>query len=339
VIEAAEECDDGNTQSLDGCNAGCRYEVVDRMTSISVQSGSAPAFCSPTTNALGRAFSSTALGPINTGLQQSISDAALNNLVQFSGLTDLTGAANDASLAIGFLPAVPDVANGPWPGGTPLDFWFRVPSASVDAQRVPQNSLLGSLSARILNAGPGLLKLPLAIGGAPSTLSVSNAKLRATLDATPAPNVPAPPPSHLAPGLTVFQSLTGSGSGQGICGNVTVESLAHIPVPASLATGASSACLACTGSRAYTACSGNTVEPGCNSMLDVLVGGCKTLVCLVTLVTPSQPDVPAPGSASVRSLSLGSGNAVPSDQSTGNDDAYSSYFKFDANRAHITGLR
>ena len=339
VREGAEECDDGNTQNLDGCNSGCGYEVVDRMTSISVQGVSAPSFCSPTTNALGRAFSSAALGQINAELQQSISDGALNNLVQFSGLADLTGASDDSSLAIGFLPAAPDLANGAWPGGAPLDFWFRVPSASVDAQRVPLNSLAGSLTARDLSAGPGLLKLPIAIGGAPSTLSVSNARLRAAVAAAPAPNVPAPPPTNLAPGLTVFQSMTGSGSGQGICGNVTVESLAHIPVPPSLASGASSACLACTGSRTYTACPGNSVEPGCNSMLDVLVGGCKTLLCFVTVVTPAQPDVPAPGSASVRTLSIGSGNAVPSDQSTGNEDAYSSYFKFEANRAHITGLR
>ena len=337
--EAAEECDDGNTQNLDGCNAGCRYEVVDRMTTVSVQGGSAPAFCSPSANALGRAFSSTALAQINTELQQSISNGALNNLLYFSGLEDPTGASNDSALAIGFLPAIPDVANGPWPGGTTLDFWFRVPSASVDTHGLPLSSLVGTLTARSLSAGPGLLKLPLAIGGAPSTLSMSNAWLRATLNATPAPNLPAPPPTNLAPGLTVFQSITGSASGQGICGNVTVESLAHIPVPASLATGAASACLVCSGSRTYTACSGGTVEPGCNSMLDVLIGGCKTLLCLVNVVTPTQPDVPAPGSTSVRPLALGAGNAVPSGQSTGNEDAYSSYFKFDANRAHITGLR
>jgi hypothetical protein len=209
----------------------------------------------------------------------------------------------------------------------------------VDAQGVALSSLSGSLTARSLSAGPGLLKLPLTIGGSPSTLSVSNARLQATLDATPAPSVPAPPPTALAPGLTVFQSITGSGAGQGICGNVTVESLAHIPVPPSLANGASSACLACNGSHTYTACSGSTVEPGCNSMLDVLVGGCKALLCFVNVVTPTQPDVPAPGSGSVHPLSLGSGNAIPSSQSTSNDDAYSSYFKFDGNRAHITGLK
>jgi cysteine-rich repeat protein len=338
MLGAAEECDDGNSQNLDGCNASCKYEVVDRMTSISLQGASAPDFCSTPTNTLGRAFSSLALSQINAQIQQSINDGALNNLLQVSGLEDLTGASNDSALAVGFLPAFPDVAKGPWPGGNPLDFWFRVSPASVDAQGLPLNALLGTLTGRSLSAGPGLLKLPLAIGGTPSTLSVANARLRSTLNATPAPNVPAPPPANLAPGLTVFQTITGSGSSQGICGNVTVESLAHIPVPASLASGSSSACLACAGSRTYTACSGSTVEPGCNSMLDVLVGGCKAVACFVTVVTPAQPDVPAPGSASVSPLSLGAGNAIPSSQSTGNNDAYSSYFKFDANRAHITGL-
>ena len=340
VIEGSEQCDDGNTQALDGCSPGCKYEVVDRMTSIAIQGGTAPTGCTPTANTLGKAFGSLALTEINSGLQDSISAATLNNLLQFNGLEDPTGASNDSALSVGFLPGAPDTANGAWPGGTPLDFWFRVPATSVDAQGAALSSLAGSLTARSLSVGPGLLKLPLSIGGGQSTLAMSNARLRATVNATPAPNVPAAPPTSLASGLTVFQSLAGSGTNQGICGNVTVESLAHIPVPASLASGASTACQACnSGSRVYTACSGNSVEPGCNSMLDVLVGGCKTLSCLLTIVTAVQPDVPATGSTSVRALSLDSGNAVPSDQSTGNNDAYSSYFRFTANRAHITGLQ
>src|SRR6478752_5546160 len=339
LLAASEECDDGNALNLDGCSASCRYEVVDRMTSISLQRVSAPASCAPTTNALGKAFGSIAAALINDQLKQSISAGSLNNLMHFGDLEDPTGASDDSSLTVGVLPAFPDAANGTWPGGTPLDFWFRVPSASVNAQGVPLSSLPGSLTARALSVGPGLLQLPLTLGGAPSTFSVTNARLLATLDATPEPNVPAPPPTNLAPGLTVFRTITGSGSGQGICGNVTVESLAHIPVPASLASGAQTPCMACAGSHAYTACTGTTVEPGCNSMLDVLVGGCKTASCFLTVVTATQPDVPAPGSASVSPLSLGSGNAVPSDQIVGNNAAYSSYFKFDANRAHITGVQ
>jgi cysteine-rich repeat protein len=337
VIGGAEECDDGNIKALDGCSATCKYEVVDRMTTISVQSTTAPSFCAPAANTLGHAFSTLALAQINSELQQSINNGVLNNLLQFSGLDDLTGGSADSSLTIGFLPAVPDPSKGTWPGGAPLDYWFKVLPSSVDAQGLPLNSLSGSVTTRTLSAGPGLLKLPIAIGGAPSTLAIANAKLSVTLDATPTPNPPAPPPAALAAGLKVFQSITGSGTGQGICGNVTVESLSRIPVPASLASGAANACEACTGSRAYTACAGNTVAPGCNSMLDLLVGGCRAAQCLVAIVTATQPDVPATGSASVRPLSLDAGNAVPSEQSTGNADAYSSYFRFNANRAHITG--
>ena len=39
----------------------------------------------------------------------------------------------------------------------------------------------------------------------------------------------------------------------------------------------------------------------------------------------------------VKTLSLGPGNKVPTAQTTGNADAYSSYFKFTANRARFTG--
>lgn len=334
VLEAAEECDDGNTLALDGCSASCKYEVVDRMTSITLQSANAPAFCTPTSNALGRAFSSAALTSVNSQLTQSIQSGALNNLLQFNGLDDPTGVSNDSSLSIGFLPAVPDPAKGSWPGGNPRDFWFLVPSASVDAQGASLSALTGSLTNRTVSAGPGSLKLPLAIGGSPSTLTVSNALMRATLNAPT--DVPAPPPTSLAAGVKVFQAITGSLADQGICGNVTVDSLAHIPVPASLASG-DTACMACTDSHTYTACSGNTVEAGCNSMLDVLVGGCKALGCALTLVTAVQPDVPASAGAAVTPLSLGSGSAVSSDLSNGNNDAYSSYFQFQAVRAHITG--
>lgn len=338
LLQGVEECDDGNTKSWDGCSAECKYEVVDRMTKIALQGGAAPSFCAPTTNALGRSISSIALPLINGQLAVSIANGALNNLVQFSGLEDLTAASDDSSVSVGFLPSVPDSAQGAWPGApTPVDFWFRAFSSSVNSQGLPMSSLVGSLSARSLSAGPGLLSFPLAFSGAPNTLSVSNARLLATLNADP--NVPAPPPANLAPGLTVFQTITGSGAGQGLCGNVTVESLAQIPVPTYLTGSAQTACISCTGSRTYTACSGNTVTPGCNSMLDVLVGGCRVFACSTSVVTATQPDVPGIGGAAVHTLTLGSGNAVSSNQTIGNTDAYSSYFKFDANRAHVTGLQ
>jgi hypothetical protein len=72
-------------------------------------------------------------------------------------------------------------------------------------------------------------------------------------------------------------------------------------------------------------------------MLDVLVGGCKVVLCLGTAVNATQPDVKG-SDGDVDSLAVsGPLNKVPDALVTGNDDAYSAYMKFEANRAHITG--
>jgi hypothetical protein len=196
----------------------------------------------------------------------------------------------------------------------------------------------GTLAARSLKAGPSTVSLALLLGGTLGVLEMRNARMAATLSGSPAPDVPSPPPSQLAAGLTVFQTMVGSGAGQGICGNITVESLANIPAPEAFTVGGGMACGACSNSHTYTYCgAGMPVASSCNSLLDVLVGGCKVVSCLATAVNPQQPDVPGTdGDIDVLTLS-GANNKVASSQTTGNDDAYSSYFKFDANRAHITG--
>lgn len=43
-----------------------------------------------------------------------------------------------------------------------------------------------------------------------------------------------------------------------------------------------------------------------------------------------------PAGGSVKTLSLGTGNKVPSSQWTGDKDAYSSFMTFDGERAHFT---
>jgi hypothetical protein len=125
----------------------------------------------------------------------------------------------------------------------------------------------------------------------------------------------------------VFQTVTATGAGQGLCGNITVGSLAQAPVPQSLASGGSVAC-----SRGYTFCGvGMPVGPTCNSLLDVIVGGCQALGGLVTVINPTQPDV---GGAA--NLTLGAQNKVILTAATMNL-AYSSAFTFAASRAHFTG--
>ena len=333
-IGGTEQCDDGNLFDLDGCDSTCNYEVVSRMTSVSIQGTAGPSFCMPATNRLGaQSITGTALSQLNTPLQTGIDDGTTNIMTQFLALKDLTGVAG-SGFSVGVLSAKTDPAKGAWPSGNPIDWWFFAAHTTV-SMGLPTGVLAGNLAARNLTAGPSNVSLTLLLGGSPAVLQMRNATLAATIDGTPAPNVPAPPPAQLAPGLTVFQQITGSGTNQGLCGNITVDSLAQIPIPQVLTTGAS-ACGTCAASRTYTYCgAGNPVGPNCNSLLDALVGGCQAVLCLVTAINPEQPDVPS--GAAINPLALGANNKVPASQSTGDLDAYSSYLKFDANRAHFTG--
>jgi cysteine-rich repeat protein len=343
VIEAGEECDDNNRFNLDGCDSNCRYEVIVRWSSVALQGTAAPAAlgCSPATNRLGaQAFTSTALGQINPQLQNSLNAGTSNPMMQFYGLDDLTGVADANGLTLGVFGASPDPAKGAWPGNNPLDWWFLTDNTWVDSTGLSTNVLTpATLAARQLAVGPTDVNLALPYFG---TLRLRRTHVAASINAAPAPDVPAPPPSQLAAGLMVFQSMTGSGAGQGLCGNITVASLAAIPVPATLAQGAgSSACGNCAGSHTYTACVGSQTpnNSNCNSLLDAIVGGCGSVpiggACLVTVLNPTQPDVPAGGT--VTPLALGAGNKVPVAVTMSDDDAYSAYFKFDANRQHFTG--
>ncbi len=336
VLDMGEQCDDGNTRNLDGCDKTCKYEVVGRMTSIAIQGGAAPAGCTPTTNRLGsQSITGTGLGSINQSLTDGITAGTTNVTTMFLGLDDLTGVADSNGLTIGIVSGSLDPAKGAWPMNNPIDWWFYAAGSNV-AMGAPTGILTnGTLAARALKAGPSDVTLTLLLAGSPALLEMRSARIAATLNGTPAPNVPAPPPAMLAAGLTVFQTFTGSGTGQGLCGNITVQSLAQIPIPQSLATNGSNACGACMpGSKTYTYCGmGMPVGPNCNSLLDALVGGCKVVACLVAAINPQQPDVPGTGTAT---LTLGAGNKVPAAQSTGNTNAYSSYMKFDGNRAHLT---
>jgi hypothetical protein len=153
----------------------------------------------------------------------------------------------------------------------------------------------------------------------------------AMIDATPAPDVPAPPPTKLATGLVVFQTLTATGASQGLCGDITVQSLAQIPIPSALTTGTAK----CT--EGYTYCgTGMPVSASCNSLLDAIVGGCKVVGGFITAFNATQPDVPPSGGGSVVTLKVGASKKVTIP--TGDEDeAYSAYLQFAANRAHFTG--
>jgi len=329
VIDGDEQCDDGNFFDLDGCDRSCRYEVITRMTDFTIATTAGPAFCVHPGNALGtKVITSLALGQLNPPLQADVTKGTVNVFTQFLGLSDLSGT-TASGFELGVLNGNPDPAKGTWPSaGNPIDWSFLVNPTTV-SQGLPTGKLTGgTIANHALTAGPSTVNLALSLGGSLALMTLRDAKLSASIDASPAPDAPAPPPGKLASGLTMFQSMTATGSNEGLCGDVTVASLAQIPVPSALTSGS----VKC--SEGYTSCGGGPVSASCNSLLDVFVGGCSLLGGAVKVTAPTQPDVAA--GASVQTLTVGGGKKVTLPSAT-DDDAYSAFLQFTANRAHFSG--
>jgi hypothetical protein len=309
---------------------------------VAIAGSPAPAAlkCTHPANALGaRALTSTAVQLLNTTLTTDIGNGSVNVMTQFLGLGDLTGV-GATGFSIGALDGTGDPTKGA-PMNNPIDWWFLADPSTVSMGLPTGLFMNAAIANRVLTAGPSHITLTLNLAGSVAPLDLLDATMGGTIDGTPAPNVPAPPPAALAAGLTVFQTITANGFGQGICGDITVASLAKIPVPSVLAQGGgATACAACPASSTYTACTGtDQVGVDCNSLLDVLVGGCGLIplhgACLAPVINPTQPDVAA--GSSVQNLSLGGSINTVTPSPSGDMDAYSAYLTFTANRAHFTG--
>jgi hypothetical protein len=211
-----------------------------------------------------------------------------------------------------------------------LDAWYLAEPVFLDPDDLPAVRLPGAVAARELSAGPGRVEIRFFEG----LITARDARITAVVGPLTSP--PGPPPDQLAPGFTAFENLAADDANHGMCGNLTVASLAQIPLPADFTAGGSAECSdACPGSRSYTWCgAGNPVGPGCNSLLDLMIGGCAVVppVC-VEIVTPTQPDVGTGGQPPV---------VLFADPTTGKvavvepEDAYSTWFEFAAERVHMT---
>ncbi|MEL7058752.1 MAG: hypothetical protein AAGN46_01875 [Acidobacteriota bacterium] len=326
AIEIGEDCDDGNGFDLDGCTRSCRYEAIHRVIALEMASGPAPMRCMTTTNALGSAFSAAGLAAVNDTIAAGLlGESAL--LLDLLDLDDATGM-NDPALDLGVLAARPD-PRSPRVG---LDAWFIATPDALDGDDRPVEILTGgSATAGEIAAGPADLELPF-LGGELRLLDAIGAALASDMTSEPAP-----PPDAFAAGLVAFETLDGAGATHGLCGNVTVGSLAQIPVPDELATGVT-ACQTCSGSRTYVACSaGQPVDATCHSLLDVVVGGCRNVGCLVTVLTPTQPDV-GTGGDPPSPLVFDDVGELEKVTVVEPDDAYSSWFTFTTERVHATNL-
>ncbi|MBX3230579.1 MAG: hypothetical protein KIT84_00065 [Labilithrix sp.] len=316
--DPGEQCDDGNRSNLDGCSSTCQFEQTHRLNTISMMFQT-DGFC--TSNAIGGAIKSVAQGQIGEALGGAIADGTINVMLGAAGLADPTGAGSGSLSLSSFMGAPSGTALG-------LDALFTASEASLDADLTPLVSMNASVSGGQL-AASGNVAFSLALGAAPADVSLSGAKLKATVGAASAPgNVPAS--VGLDPSLKTFATLT---NGQ-VCGNVSAASLAAVPVPEQLTTGSTSC------SQGYTTS---------NSMLDVIVGGCR--VFIITALGATQPDkadptVPAAGAGAPYKLTQ-TGNRVTGCRDKNNASvpldaclksaAFSAGFKFTSQRANVRG--
>lgn len=336
--ETGEQCDDGGTANLDGCDSTCKFEQDHRANSVKMQmgSGATDTFC--TVNALGKAISSAASGQVQKPIDDGVAAGTMNVMFNFGGLDDLSGV-SDSAIVLGGLNGTLSPGGTGYTGTNDLDWWYVADALSIDASRKPTATLAGSITARTLNAGPGNMTLNVVLSGAAVPLALSSTRIRAT---TTTANVPktstGAPPGHLAaehldPALTSFPTMS---NGE-LCGNVSAYSLSKIPAPSAVLAGGSTAC-----KEGYTAA---------NSLLDVIVGGCNvTIFITVTAISKTQPDqsdptAPVAGAGPKYTLVPGAGKAVTScTDKTGatvpldtclKSAAYSAFFKFTTDRVII----
>lgn len=346
--EAGEQCDDGNTKNLDGCDSSCKFEQDHRATTLDMQF-TTDTYC--TANQLGAAIASSGQTTIKNTLNDGVKAGTTNVLFKFLNLDDLTGT-NDSAVTLGNIGGNPATGTG-YNGTADLDWWYNVDALTIDTSRnpLPGGLINGSIAAKTLTAGPGNMSLLLQFStGVVSALNLSNVRIKASIGATSAPKVSTgSTPGHLAtenldPTLQSFATMS---AGQ-LCGAVSAYSLSKVPVPAALLPGGGlSSC-----DQGYTTA---------NSLLDVIVRGCshKILLSTIDIIIPKQPDAedptaPAVGTGPNYTLSASSTTSKIVDRckSTGSggttynkgtadfdkclqDAAYTAYFKFTTDRVIV----
>jgi cysteine-rich repeat protein len=334
LVAPDEQCDDGDLDNLDGCDASCRYELVMRWTNAAVLKGPAQPFCVHPGNAFGAALSQEAINQFNVNLNTGIDLGSTNNFFSFIGLDDPSGG-DDSSLSLGVLNGVLDPSHGGTFTAGALDWWFLAAPTDIDASFLPKHVVLGgNVTNKSFVAGPTDVALYVRIGTYHNYFELRDMKVKGVLEEPAGVSKPAPPPSQLDPSLVTFESMRADGPDEGFCGAVTVESLNGIPVPEQFTVGTAACLDNCSNSKAYTYCGqGQPVGPGCNSFLDLLVGGCRqTAVCFPGSV-PTQPDVGSNGNPAQTLVPDPITNKIDPPVPT---DGYSSAFVIEANRAHLT---
>ncbi len=272
VRSGTEQCDDGNTKNLDGCDSGCRFEQVHRMITVTIPR-TTDTFCP--SNAIGTALNATAKSQIDSSLASGVKDGSITVILDMLGLDDLTGQ-NDASLTVGNLTGVQQTGTTTYNGQSDLDWWYTTDTSTIDANRVAITQMPASFTSGALAAGPTEVTYKLNFAGVAVSMDLVGSKIKATVGSSNKPTTSSGgTPGHLAsenldPNLTSFSTMS---AGE-LCGKTTAQSLANTHVPSVLTSG-------------FGKCDANYTTA--NSLLDLYISGCHNVLA-GQLVTATQPD-------------------------------------------------
>jgi cysteine-rich repeat protein len=271
LVDAAEQCDDGNGANLDGCDTSCRFEQVLRASQLSLEYDTAT--CAA--NAFGGAvLASLAQDLVNNHVNDAVRSGRLGLVLWLRGLDDLTGGA-DAALEAGVFSASVPPAELAFDNSAQRDTWFMADGATLDDARVPRARLAGAFAGTTFTAGPGPMPLPMTILGDVQILDLVNARISFQAGGLSFPTVSSGgspghlPSEHLSSTLRSFDEAT---EGE-VCGAIRARSLLEVPIPELLAS----------------TCGYGIDQP----FLDLLVGGCGEVSAA------TQPDAVDPAAAAV----------------------------------------
>jgi cysteine-rich repeat protein len=336
VREAGEQCDDGNTRNLDGCDASCRFEQTHRMTALKLRQ-TADGAC--TAGAFGSAFHPLALAQVQAAIDNTVASGGTSVLLHFRGLDDLAGL-SDPALQLGLLSATPLTPGSTGYNGTSdLDWWYAADPGMTDGQHLPVSELAASITSGTLTAGPGHATIKLPLTFEPTSVAFSSLVVTLPVGSSSLPTSSAggfgpghEPYEHLDPALPSF--ATGGVANTNwatFCGDISAASLAAAPAPPALLPGGGAAC-----DQGYSVV---------NTLLDILVGGCHAFG--VNAIAPTQPDrgdpsAPDAGAGPPYTLAANGQHVVDTCRDAGNnlvplnaclaDAAYSSHWKFTSDR-------
>ncbi len=334
-----EQCDDGNTTDLDGCDHACNFEQDQRVNWLQLPVGNAATDTTCTKNALGGAIvGGIAQNDVQSSLTTGVGDGSITIAFKMFGLTDLSGVAMQ-TVSMGLVGGKPVAAPAgvTYSGAKDLDWWYTVDPNTINAAtRTPNTMISATVAAHNLTGSAATVPLTITIAGATANLTINNVTVTSSLGATSPPTMTAMntpghlPTENLDPTLVSYASAgqqTAAGAAK-LCGNVTALSLSQVNAPMALVGCGIANCTQC-----FTAA---------NSLLDVIVAGCGSIIG--TQIRATQPDQSATSGVTYTLSVDGNHHVNGCKDNKGNTVAlatclaaaeYSSYFRFTTDRVIV----